>query len=488
MDLKVFCVGLLVQVAYVLSVNPGAQIRVSEHGIQYAGNVLVQQLASKFSGQPIPDINGKSGKIKYEFKNMRVTNFQPPQFTAKVNPGQSISLTLSGASISVHGDWHYKIKILFPISDSGSVDVSLSQVTITTTVVFGESLGHPTIRSTGCSCNIGNVDVDIHTGLDWLYNLFKGAIEKKIEQILKDKLCELLNQEINEDAAKSLAELKMIVDVGSVLKEDVMMNFSLIAAPIMGAQYVEAQMNGETFMSRDTPGQSGLSPSPFQESPATTTMVTIWLSDYILDTFGYSLQKRNLLVYNLTKDDLDPRDQHFLNIMCDDESLETKCVGSVVPKLRKIPKYTNGSTVVGMWSTMVPRLSIQSGQIAGLFKGNMAFFAKGTPTSEPEYVFTINVTASFRLKAGMKDNIIHAQIIRSRVRVDILDSQIGPISDVGLQWIFNSVNSMFIQGKLNELGAKGFPIPKIKNVVYVNPAFEFMDSSVVIKADLLYTP
>nr|QAU32336.1 BPI protein 2 [Perinereis linea] len=487
-NMKICLILLACLVGFVLATNPGAQIRISQHGIQYAGNVLVQKLAEKFAGQPIPDINGKSGKVKYEFKNMRVTNFNPPQFTAKVNPGQGVSLTLSGATLSVHGDWRYKIKILFPISDSGSVDVSLYDVTITNSVVFGEAQGHPTVRSTGCSCNIGNVNIDIHSGLDWLYNLFKDYIEKKIESTLRDKLCELLDKEINEEAAQSLAELKMITKIGRMSQEDIMMNFSLVTAPIMGSQYVEAQMSGEIFMSKDTPGHSGLTPAPFQDTHDTTHMVNIWLSDFILDSFGFSLQKRSLLAYNFTKDDLKPKDQHFLDIQCDDSSLETKCVGSVVPKLRKIPKYANGSVVVGMWSTMVPRLNIRPGQLTGLFKGNMAFFVKPTPTADPEYVFTINVTASFLLQASMKGNFIHGKIARSRVRVDVIDSQIGPISDVGLQWIFNSINTMFIQDQLNKKGAEGVELPQIKNVVYVDPEFDLMANSLVVKANLLYNP
>ena len=48
-----------------------------------------------------------------------------------------------------------------------------------------------------------------------------------------------------------------------------------------------------------------------------------------------------------------------------------------------------------MWSTMVPQFEIQSGQFTGLFRGNMAFFVKGTPTDEPHYVFTINVVSVY---------------------------------------------------------------------------------------------
>lgn len=71
--------------------------------------------------------------------------------------------------------------------DSGSIDVSLRGVTLSAIMVLGEQGGHPAVAPGGCNCDISDVNVDIHTGLDWLYNLFKGSIEDAIKRALESK-------------------------------------------------------------------------------------------------------------------------------------------------------------------------------------------------------------------------------------------------------------------------------------------------------------
>ena len=51
------------------------------------------------------------------------------------------------------------------ISDSGSADVSASSIALKVLVVVGaDSKGHATLKSSGCSLDIGHLDIKFHGG------------------------------------------------------------------------------------------------------------------------------------------------------------------------------------------------------------------------------------------------------------------------------------------------------------------------------------
>lgn len=51
------------------------------------------------------------------------------------------------------------------ISDSGSCDVSVSSVSLSVSAVVGaDSGGHPTVKASSCSLDIGHLDITFHGG------------------------------------------------------------------------------------------------------------------------------------------------------------------------------------------------------------------------------------------------------------------------------------------------------------------------------------
>ena len=51
------------------------------------------------------------------------------------------------------------------VSDSGSCDVSVSSVSLSVSVVVGaDSGGHPTVKASSCSLDIGHLDITFHGG------------------------------------------------------------------------------------------------------------------------------------------------------------------------------------------------------------------------------------------------------------------------------------------------------------------------------------
>lgn len=56
----------------------------------------------------------------------------------------------------------------------------------------GDDNGHPTLKSTGCSLNIGGLKVHFHGGASWLYNLFDHNIADALKSSLKGQVSAVL--------------------------------------------------------------------------------------------------------------------------------------------------------------------------------------------------------------------------------------------------------------------------------------------------------
>jgi len=127
---------------------------------------------------------------------VQVTSFQQPSASVAVNPGKGLTWSLSGAGVSLHGDWHVKYHHF--IRDHGSFDASVSGASISVSVTLGASAtGEPTIRTTSCTCHIDRARIRLHGGASWLYNLFMGSVEHPLRDNLQRKICEAAQNAIN---------------------------------------------------------------------------------------------------------------------------------------------------------------------------------------------------------------------------------------------------------------------------------------------------
>ncbi|KAJ8302426.1 hypothetical protein KUTeg_018822, partial [Tegillarca granosa] len=196
-DFSLLLVLIVGTFSQTLSTNPGLKARITQTGLDYVG-------------LRIPDQHGKSGDVSYDVTNSRITGFQRPQSSITMNPPSGLRWTASGTVIALKGDWHYTLKKWFiRISDHGSFDVTVKGLSFDLGIKLGaDKDGRPDISSSGCSCDIGSVDVKIHGKLDVIYNLFKGVIGKKIKDLLKDKMCDLIKDAINKDAENALQKIK----------------------------------------------------------------------------------------------------------------------------------------------------------------------------------------------------------------------------------------------------------------------------------------
>lgn len=210
-------------------------------------------------------------------------------------------------------------------------------------------------------------------------------------------------------------------------------------------------------------------------------MVTIWASDYILNTVGYVLYKRGIFRYNLTKNELPVDERGVLNTTC----TSLMCFGFLVPRAATV--YPNASVELEMIASSYPTASISAAGFRGNFAGVINFSARlANGSLAPMFKTKVSVTIS--LAVSLNNTVLKATITDLSSTIEVTDSKIGKIPDFVLNAAFNLVSKIFIVPKLNAIGEKGISIPSIKDVRFTNTKLAMDNHCVHITTDVQYSP
>lgn len=210
-------------------------------------------------------------------------------------------------------------------------------------------------------------------------------------------------------------------------------------------------------------------------------MVTIWASDYILNTVGYVLYKRGILKHNLTKNELPVEERGVLNTTC--KSL--MCFGFLVPQAATV--YPNATVELEMLASSYPTASISAAGFHGNFAGVINFSARlANGSLAPMFKTKLSVATS--LTASLSNMVLKATITDLSSKIEVTDSKIGKIPDAVLNAAFNLISKIFVIPKLNAIGEKGISIPSMKNVNFTNTKLAMDNHCVRITTDVQYSP
>ena len=408
-----------------------------------------------------------------------MTSFQQPSTVVTVNPDRGLTWSLSGAGISLHGDWRVKYRVVFKISDHGSFHASASGASISVSATLGSTAsGEPTIRATRCTCRIDRLRIHLHGGASWLYNLFMVFVEGGVRDNLQVKICDAAKDAVNSDAARELATLPMMVPLSS--DKQWMLDYRLVSPPAFKSGYMESFYKGEFFNAWST--KAPFQPSPLPSPPTADRMATFWVSSYVLNTIGFVLQKRGILRYDLTKKDLPENSRHLLNTTC---SFFSGCIGAIVPAVGK--KFPNSFVELEMYSSSAPTAVIDRQKFIGNFVGVAVFRARLSDGSLA-HLFALNVTAKMTVVPRLDGTVPKAKVNIVDNVLAVINTSVGPISTVWLQRAFHVPKKNFIIPKLNEAGERGFPLPTIKHIKFTNAGMQLENDCIRVFTDVAYSP
>nr|ACQ72916.1 bactericidal permeability increasing protein [Crassostrea gigas] len=456
--------------------TPGLQTRITDRALEYATEVALDILSKQVTGQQIPDQHGQSGDVKFDITGMNVKQFTKPSSRVSLIQNVGLSWSTSGTGLAIHGDFKYKYrKGIIKISDHGSFDLKANGINFQVKIEIGmDGTGRPTMKAVGCSCNVGSADIKFHGGAAWIYNLFSGQLENKLKDMVgggNGLLCKQLNTLIDVNGMKSLQKLPVTVQIAKRF----LLDYRFLSKPSFQTKFMETYHKGEVYWNA-VPVDAPFAAPPLLKSSDTSRMMYIWLSDYVFNTMSYNALKYNQLQYNVTNKDLP---FGVLNTTCP----QSTCIGKIIKAIGT--KFPNTTVMLYMKSTSMPNMTVQNGSTVVNAAGDIVFFAQ-QPGGKYTYFLTLSATMSTTISLMIQNEKVFAKVLKLPISVTVKDSKI-PVSSEGLNFIVKGIVSVFVEPKLNELGAAGFPLPVINSVHFTNTQLTVAKDTLLIATDLKYS-
>ncbi|PIK39016.1 putative bactericidal permeability-increasing protein [Apostichopus japonicus] len=475
-----------------LAVKTGFQARITPTGLRFLSDVGVRKLKEEISKATIPDQSGSAdvviGTIRYSLTNIHVTRFDIPSASISTVTDVGLKVSASGLSISLHGDWRYKLDSFIPVSDSGSFDVWISDVTLYVTIEIGvDATGRPTVYSSSndCAFYAGRVDITLHGGASWLYNLFDSEIADKIQDTLNHQTSFWFTFSFVIFGIYFPTVVASITDKAEI-------DYSLVTSPIFDVTLTTSH-KGEIYQKgnhTEAPYEIPTIPS----DPDQSKMVFMWMTDYVANSAGYVLQNTGFFQYNVTQDKVPPSSKISLNT-------SEFAVEFLIPQLAKL--YPDMMMQLNLNTTQPPLVSITPDKVGATVTGDVAAYVM-QPNNTLAYLFTLEASVHaldfennglFWKNAEFDNQHINTDVGRENGnRVGVEGLEVGPylvLIDIKIDKLrlkFQLACKMFIIPKINDMGAAGVPVPSFDKYSLQNPELTQGKGFVKIGTDMVYDP
>lgn len=454
--------------------TPGFIISVSQNGLNYLRDVGIPILESQLQNIQIDPISGKIGSpigdIDYELKNIVVDSVSLSGSSAAIT-STGVSVSISGVTAKIKLDWEYKESDWPHVSDSGSADISTTGTTASASAGLINSKGSPQLQVQSVSVNIGSLDIQLHGGASWLYQLFVNAFSGDIKSSVQDALKSAISDAISGSANKALKTLPTIEPIST--NPPIEIDYELIGNPVTKPNaYIALPGLGEFYNTKD-PTESPYTPGNLPIG-ATTEMVQLIMDDYVFESAGYVLFTEEQLRIDVTPSDI-PKDSPL--------SLNTSSFALVIPALyREYPDY---DMELHIEASSPPTFTASSDGYASVVdNGTIEVFVINSTDKIP--VFTLGAEVFCSGNATISGQNIQGELTYLKANIWLISTEIGSFSVFTLQFAVDLLIGKGVIPMANKVLEKGFPLPSIQGVTFQDPTVAYDDGYIVVSTNIVY--
>ncbi|XP_042621881.1 LOW QUALITY PROTEIN: bactericidal permeability-increasing protein [Cyprinus carpio] len=469
-----WCVLVLLNLVSVATgTNAGVKVRLTQKGLEYGRQIGIASIQQKLRTIKVPDISGTEkvdpiGKVQYSFTGMQIVNLGLPKSALVLVPDTGVMLSIGNAYINLHGNW--RVKYLRIIKDSGSFDLAVSELTISTTVaVMSDDTGRPTVSMTNCAATVGSVNVKFHGGASWLYNLFSSFINKALRNALQKQICPLVADSIA-DINPHLKTLNVLAKVDQYAE----IEYSMVGSPVISNTSIDLGLKGE-FYNIGQHKEPPFSPTPFSLPSQDTDMLYIGVSAFTINSAGFVYNRAGALHLYIT-DDMIPSGSPI--------RLNTKTFGAFIPQIEK------------MYPGLMMKLLVETVKeaIVTFEPNNMPVQASSTvtayaiqPNSTLSPLFVLNLEVSVSTHIYVTELKLAGNVTLNKINMSLAKSYVGPFQVTSLDNIFTIVLKFAVIPKVNARLQEGYPLPAIGKMQLVNSQLKVLKDYLLIGTDVQFT-
>jgi len=376
-------------------------------------------------------------------------------------------IVVVSASAAIHLNWHYKEKSFPHISDSGSADVDVVGTEINLDLIFGVANARPKVTVNSISVKIGNVNIHLHGGASWLYDLFIGLLKGVIIGAAEKALDTALSNAIDTNLNRVLQEIPVEQNISNVAAVE----FGLSSAPVFGANYVSIAEQGEFLL---LPHKEPPFFAPAIPDIATSEMIQIIISSYVLDSASWVFWTAGMMKGVIPPNIVPPDSPIQLN---------TSSWKTIVPELYN--KFPNMPLVLTLVADSPPNATFLPTGITVSGTGEMqisVLLANGSTI--PAFVLSVNVTTKGEVYlSGLK---IFGNLTYLSDSVDLKKSYIGPFDPTNVDNLVKFAIGAVVLPYLNHYLAMGVEIPLIKGIEFIAPTVGYGNSYIFVSTNIKY--
>ncbi|XP_068556542.1 bactericidal permeability-increasing protein-like [Anas acuta] len=456
--------------------NPGFVVRITQAGLDYARQHGVAILEKELAQLKLQDISGESrikvlGKVRYEISRLKLRNFQLPRSQISLVPNNGLQVSISNAFAELDGNWRVKLRFLRP---RGSFNLKVSNVYIKTILKLGRDASRkPTVDISACSTSISNVRVRFSGKLSWLYNLFRRTIESKFKKSLEGKLCDTLRSSARRYLQPYLQTVPVTANIDAVAGID----YSLTAAPVATAKFLNVGLKGECFsLAQRTPVP--FTPPALAVPPVHNRMVYFGVSSYFFNTASFTYHTAGAFVFEIT-DAMIPEDIEF--------RLNTSTFAAFLPQLDEM--YPNMPMKFRLSAPSAPFLSIGTNGVSLQPVVDIQAYAI-YPNGNLAPLFLLGLTGNVSATTNVQSGRMVGSLAVDSMNLTLKHSNVGTgtFKVETVQSIMNVVASSILLPRLNERLGKGFPLPLPAQVQLSDPIVQFHENFLLFGANVRYQP
>ncbi|XP_062250891.1 bactericidal permeability-increasing protein-like [Platichthys flesus] len=464
---------LVVFIAVTSAVDPGVKVKLTAKGLEYGRQLGMASIQQKLKSIKVPDMSGKQrvppiGKVEYSLSNMKIVNVGLPTSAVDLVPGTGVKLSIANAFISLHGNW--RVKYLRIIKDSGSFDLNVKGLTITTSIAIkSDETGRPTVSSVSCAATVGSASIKFHGGASWLYNLFKQFIDKALRNALQKQICPLVADAIN-DWNPHLKTLNVVAKVDQYAE----IEYSMVSSPTVSQASIDLSLKGE-FYNIGKHQEAPFSPTAFSLPPQNNNMLYIGMSAYSVNSAAFVYNKAGALSLYIT-DDMIPKSSPI--------RLNTRTFGTFIPQISK--RFPGLMMKLLVETVKTPVITFVPKNVTTQASCTVTAYAI-QPNTTLSPLFILNLEASVSGQVFVSGMRVAGAVSLNEMDLTLRTSYVGEFQVRSLDSILQMVLKAVVIPKLNVQLAKGYPLPAIGKMKLVNTQLQILKDYMLIGTDVQFT-
>uniref|UniRef100_A0A667YN55 Bactericidal permeability-increasing protein n=1 Tax=Myripristis murdjan TaxID=586833 RepID=A0A667YN55_9TELE len=413
------------------STSPGVKVKITEKGLEY-GKIGMVTLQQKLKAIKVPDISGTQkvapiGKVRYSLSKMQIMNLGLPKSALTLAPGTGVSLSISNAFINLHGNW--KVKYMNFIKDSGSFDLSVNGLTITTSIsVKSDETGRPVVNSVNCGATVGSAKIKFHGGARSMWNKRPHIVHVCSNML---QICPLVADAISE-LNPHLKTLNVLAKVDKLAE----IEYSMVSSPVISKSSIDLSLKGE-FYNIGQHQEPPFSPKPFPMPPQVNNMLYIGVSTFTINSAAFVYNKAGALSLFITDDMIPPSSPIRLN---------TRTFGAFIPQIAK--RFPGLMMKLLVKTVKDPGITLEGNNVTVQTTSTVTAYAI-QPNSTLTPLFILNVDISVSARMYLTEMRLAGAVALNTMDMNLRTSYVGDFQVRPLQNIFQIVLKVAVIPRVN---------------------------------------